>query len=222
MRFDRIITLSEDARRYYKRLLFFKKYETLYNTVDANPKPLTPEDRNELLQFKGNSKLLGINASLYRLKGQDLVISILPQLPDCKLILLGTGKEEVFYRNLAEKYAVSDRIYWAGFRKNAVDYLLYYDLFLFPSNSEGCPLALLEAASINKKIVCSDIPVHKEMFSGTEVTFFSIKDPKSLLPAIINALSGSDKQPKLQKHFQETFSSEIIYNRLIEIYLRKK
>ena len=99
-----------------------------------------------------------------------------------------------------------------------MDYLPYYDLFLLPSYSEGCPLALLEAMAAGKKTVCSDISVHKELFDDSGIEFFNIKEPSSLVEAIQRALALSDVEKKLKKHFAEKFSSEVIYSRLIEIY----
>lgn len=40
------------------------------------------------------------------------------------------------------------------------------------SRSEGFPLSLLEAMIYKRNIVCSDIPIFKEILSENEVTFF--------------------------------------------------
>ena len=218
LRFDKIIALSNDAKKYYKRFLFFKKIDFLYNTVNSSNKKLSEEQECELLNFKEDKYLLGINGILNKRKGQYIAISCLPYLPQCKLFLLGSGVDEMKLRTLAENLGVSDRVYFAGYRKNAVDYLPYYDVFLFPSHSEGCPLALLEAVALNKKIACSNIAVHREMLADTEVVFFDIANISDVVRGISEILSASNEQPKLQACYQNKFSHEKIYSELLRIY----
>ena len=218
LRFDKIITLSRDALRYYKRLLFFKRFDFLYNTVDPVLNKLPEEQYQELMNFKQEAVLLGINAVLSRGKGQQLVLSALPELPGCKLFLLGSGPNEASLRALAEKLGVADRVCFAGFRKNAVDYLPYYDLFILPTYSEGCPLALLEAAASGKKIVCSNIPVLVEMFRESPVVFFDINHPETLAPAIQKALAEEEVREKMICCFEEKFSKEAVAEKLLQIY----
>lgn len=43
------------------------------------------------------------------------------------------------------------------------------------SRSEGFPLSLLEAMIYKRNIVCSDIPIFKEILSENEVTFLREK-----------------------------------------------
>lgn len=218
LRFDKIIALSYDAVKYYKPFLFFKKLAFLYNTVDWVRHELPAKEYQELIAFKGDSTLLGINAVLDKRKGQHLAIAALPQLPDCKLFLLGSGANEADLRKQAEYLGVADRVFFAGFRKNATDYLPYYDLFLLPSFSEGCPLALLEAVAAGCKVVCSDIPVHLEMCKDSPVCFFQIKHPETLAPAIRQALAVGNVSQKMKQCFQIRFSQDIVCKKLLEIY----
>ncbi|MBR7130598.1 MAG: glycosyltransferase family 4 protein [Lentisphaeria bacterium] len=218
LRFDKIIALSQDAVKYYKRFLFFKKLAFLYNTVDLVQNELPTKEYQELIAFKGDSLLLGINGILNERKGQHLAIAALPLLPQCKLFLLGSGANEADLRKQAESLGVANRVFFAGFRKNAVDYLPYYDLFLLPSYSEGCPLALLEAAACGQKIVCSNIPVHREMFSDSPVVFFDIKHPETLAQAIEKAFAKGSIEEEMKQCFQTRFSQDIICRKLLEIY----
>jgi len=218
LRFDSIIALSKDAVSYYKRFLFFKKIDFLYNTINVNLHTLPQEQQDEINAFKGDSILLGLHGVLNKNKGQDIVIANLPKLPDCKLFLLGTGPEEKHFKYLAEQNGVADRVYWGGFRNNAVDYLPYYDIFLLPSHSEGCPLAMLEAVAMNKKIVCSNIPVLREMFSDTEVSFFDINKTTTFADAVETAIAQTGDNTRLQKRFQQNFSADMVYSKMMEIY----
>jgi glycosyltransferase involved in cell wall biosynthesis len=65
------------------------------------------------------------------------------------------------------------------------------DLLLFASEYEGLGLPVLEAASVNKKIACSDIPVFKEI-SAEALYFFDHLDTSSIARTIVKALSSSE------------------------------
>lgn len=217
-RFDTIIALSKDAVKYYKRIFFCKKIVNVYNSIDISVGKLALHEQKELVTFKKGNILLGMHGELDNNKGQHLIISQLKKMPQCNLFLLGTGKDMIKLKAFAIANGIENRVLFAGFRKNAINYLPYYDIFLMLSRFEGCPLALLEAAAANKKIVCSNIPVHKEIFSDTEVVFFDIDNPESLVLAIEQAVKNPVEQPKLQKRVHDLFAPEAVYAKLLKIY----
>ena len=67
-----------------------------------------------------------------------------------------------------------------------------------PSYSEGFPLAMLEAASMQKAIVCSDIPVFREIFSEQEIVTFELDNTNSLRDALITARREKEKLAKTE------------------------
>ena len=95
----------------------------------------------------------------------------------------------------------------------------FADAFVMPSYSEGFPLAMLEAASMGKAIVCSDIPVFDEVFSDTEVSRFKNDDADSLKMAVERAiLEKGILGENAKARFDKDYSAENFYNRHIEIY----
>lgn len=54
------------------------------------------------------------------------------------------------------------------------------ELFIFPSETEGMSIMLLEVASVGRPIVASDIPENKQVFSDEEVLYFKSKDARDL------------------------------------------
>ena len=66
--------------------------------------------------------------------------------------------------------------------------------FLFPSETEGLSLMLLEVASVGTTpLICSDIPENTEVFSDDEVLFFRNKDADHLAEKITWADQNQDK-----------------------------
>ncbi|MDL2325369.1 glycosyltransferase family 4 protein, partial [Ruminococcaceae bacterium OttesenSCG-928-A16] len=67
----------------------------------------------------------------------------------------------------AEKLGVSDYVSITGFvnRKQVLNLLPQFDVFAFPSYSEGMPNAVLEAMGCGLPIVMTDCEGHKELIS---------------------------------------------------------
>ena len=77
-------------------------------------------------------------------------------------------------RQLAEQLGVADRCHFYGYRANPWPIAKASDVFVFPSRSEGFGLGAIEAASLGLPLLCSDIPVFRELFSDREATFFEL------------------------------------------------
>lgn len=71
------------------------------------------------------------------------------------------------------------------------------DYFVFPSETEGMSIMLLEVASTGKPIIASDIPENKEVFGDTEVVYFKDKDVEDLA----GKLSWAESNPSALRDF---------------------
>ncbi|WP_158826200.1 glycosyltransferase family 4 protein [Mucilaginibacter lacusdianchii] len=65
-------------------------------------------------------------------------------------------------------------------------------LFIFPSETEGMSIMLLEVASVGKPIIASDIPENTQIFSDKEVLYFQNQDVPDLAQKIKYALANPD------------------------------
>ncbi|KDA54141.1 hypothetical protein EG19_00830 [Thermoanaerobaculum aquaticum] len=79
-----------------------------------------------------------------------------------------------------------------------------------PSRGEGFDLPVLEALACGACVVASDIPVHREVFSGA-VRFFPVGDAEGLAAALEEVLQDREERQKLRERgllFAESFSWE--------------
>jgi glycosyltransferase involved in cell wall biosynthesis len=121
---------------------------------------------------------------------------------------------------------VSDRLFFAGFRKHSTDYLPLFDIYLAPSRSEGVSLALLEAVASKTPVVCSDIISFTELFENDELSFFELDNIKSLNNAIAYSLANRNELvekafEKYMNNFTESLMAQNylkLYNKLIGKY----
>jgi glycosyltransferase involved in cell wall biosynthesis len=85
------------------------------------------------------------------------------------------------------------------------------DLFIFPSETEGMSIMLLEVASVGSPIIASDIPENKQVFSSNEVVFFKTKDSADLADKIQYALSHVQEMRQLANNCQEKVYSDYLW-----------
>ena len=223
LRADKIVALSKDAQHYYSRFLPSCKLTYAYNTrVCDFSKKLSTEEERELLAFRGESaRLVGTSCALSPLKGLDLIIQALQELPQTKFCIIGDGKIKNDLIQLSVKLKVSDRVLFLGYKKDAYKYLPYFDVYAIPSHSEGFPLAMLEAAAYGKSIVASNLSVFKEIFTGDEISIFDLNDEKSVPNAIERAFLEKEKLSRNAKlKYGNVYSPDNFVSRYLAIYTK--
>lgn len=219
IRHDKIVVLSKNAMIYYQKWFPLKRLSYVYNTRKIENFVSLPQNEIEKIKkFKGDSILIGINSLLTHRKGVDQVIKSLTKLFDYKLMVIGDGKDLEKLKFLSEKLGVRDRCLFYGYRNEAFRYLEFYDIYAMPSRSEGFPLALLEAALYKVPIVCSDIPVFKEICMLKDVSFFRLEDIDSLASAILYATSNKQMAEIMYQHYINEYSPIKLYNGYMQIY----
>jgi len=219
LRHDKIVTLSKDAMKYYSRWLPKHKLTYAYNTRILEKEDLSEEERNEILAFKQDSVLIGMNCVLILRKGIDVMLKALALLPNnYKLFIAGSGKEAQTFQDMAKQLGMEERVFFAGTKHKAYRYLPYYDIYALPSRSEGFPLSLLEAADYGKKVVCSSLPIVKECFTDDELKIFDMPNEHALAETIKEITNNQQIGNCLKQKFDECYSPECFYQRYLEIY----
>lgn len=219
--FDKVVCLSKDMRHYYTKWLTQKKLTYAYNTRNIETKRYYVSDKEQenLLSFKGDGTLIGMNCVLIYRKGIDVMLKAMALLPETfKLVIMGDGKERARFEQMTHELGIEQRVFFAGMQKDAFRFLPYYDIYAMPSRSEGFPLVLLEAAAYGTKVVASSLPVVKECFSDDEVIRFDMPDAQSLADGIINAKEKNDLGKRLKQRFERDYAPTAFYQRYIEIY----
>lgn len=217
-RHDSVFVLSRVAKQYYSRFISPKKLEVAYNTTTIDVSiDLSEEERNELLAFKSDSLLLGVNALLTPIKGIDQIIRALPKVSNTKLCIAGDGKSMSDLKSLSHSLNVDDRILFLGYKQQAFRYLPYYDIYVMSSRSEGFPLCMIEAVKAKCKVICSDISLFTELWTEKEVSFFELENIDSLVDAI-NSASKVDTTEAAFAKYQELYSSNALYNSHLRMY----
>jgi glycosyltransferase involved in cell wall biosynthesis len=82
---------------------------------------------------------------------------VLKKMPDLQLLMVGEGDEKEAALQLAKELSIEKNIIFEPFRQDVPDILNAADIFILPSLWEGLPIGLLEAMSMGKAVIASNV-----------------------------------------------------------------
>lgn len=217
---NRMIVLSEDARKYYQRQFPADKLVVIGNGLaDHSPSALAGEDEVPIRELKREHFVFGACAQVTKRKGFEQIIAALVRHPDCAFVLVGDGPALIQLQEQAKSIGVSDRCIFFGFRHNARDFLPHFDSAILPSRSEGFPLSFIEAAAAGRPVLLSDIPVFREIAPNGTSVFFRLDDPVSLDNAIlVLRKSCIDLAKEIRALYEKSFTVERMAFKYVDCY----
>jgi glycosyltransferase involved in cell wall biosynthesis len=193
--FDVVVTLTNSMKDVYKSKIKVD-IATIYNGRSLEileDGQIENEDLLKIKKLKENYFILGSHCLLTPRKGLQQSIKSLVQLPNYAFVVIGEGQELKNLINLSNKLGVFARCLFIGYKLNATSYLKYFDIYVMSSYSEGFPLGLLEAGLSKLPIVCSDLPIFRELFSENEVSYFELDNTNSLSKAILSCVNKKEE-----------------------------
>lgn len=154
-------------------------------------------------------------------KGCHLVLEALNQIGNpFKLVIVGDLNQVPSYSDHLRKIAdenqvvfippISDRQLLFGMIKQA-------RLFIFPSTDEGMSMMLLEAASLQTPIICSDIPENKIVMQDN-VLYFHSEDAADLACKIESALNHPSEMSSLGQKASICVKENLTWEKIVGQY----
>ncbi len=221
-RFDRVVCLTEDAVKYYKKLLPKSHISYIYNGVDYIDnleKYIDSSVPEKIICLKNkNYFVIGTYCNQIERKGLDQILRLLSFDKNLAAVIIGNGPENKKLKDMARDLKIEDRCLFFDFLPHAYIYNKYFDAYIIPSRTEGFGIALIEAVLSNTKVICSDIPVFREMFNDLEVSFFKLDDNEEIIIAINQMKSGVDKRIPAIRRAKEVFSVDAMTKKYTALY----
>jgi glycosyltransferase involved in cell wall biosynthesis len=140
--------------------------------------------------------------------------TIAKSLSNAELLLIGDGECRVALEELVQSSGQNSNIRFCGHVNNPQDYLEGAHLLINPSESEGMPNAVLEAAALGVPAILSDIPIHRQISLevGMDQFLFPVGDTEALAAAITRFFASSHAERReltlKSMAFGNRFSSE--------------
>ncbi|KKW35750.1 hypothetical protein A2852_01175 [Candidatus Adlerbacteria bacterium RIFCSPHIGHO2_01_FULL_54_23] len=189
-RSTRIIAVSravgESLARYAPHLV--RKITLLYNGV-----PVMMNYSLKGSSFVNQVRLLCVASLTYK-KDQAILLRALALLPErYSLTLIGDGSWRGVLENLAKELKIESRVRFLGsvpYEKVVEEYKTH-DIFVLPSQFEGCPNVVSEAQSFAMPTVAFDIPGMREFVSERSGILVKEREPQALAAAIEQAAANA-------------------------------
>lgn len=169
---DEVVVLSRSIQDYY-RAEYGRECRFLPNGLSM-PESVEDESCLDRLRLRGRDFLLCVSR-LVPGKGLEVLVEAFKGVEtDAELVIAGDSDHVEEFKAALEASAAGDsRIRLIGFADKDDLCALYSAarLFVFPSEAEGMPMALLEAMWFDCPCLVSDIPENAEVLEGCGETF---------------------------------------------------
>ena len=171
-----------------------KKFNVGY--VDKN------EKRGEIGVQADDFVLLSVGELIPR-KNHEAVIramSVLKQenkLQHLEYVICGQGSYESELKSLAEELGVTEHVHFLSYRTDIAEICNCSDLFVFMSQQEGIPVALMEAMACGLPVICSDIQANTDLIENNVTGLIVNSAPESVAKAIDIMRKDKDLRDRL-------------------------
>lgn len=117
----------------------------------------------------------------------------LKQNPDLYLLMVGDGDQKAEALEIVEKAGIGNRVIFQNFRQDVPAVLAAADIFILPSLWEGLPIGLLEAMSMGKAIIASNVDGTTDIIEHNKNGYLiELADMDTALPTAINTMSQNN------------------------------
>jgi glycosyltransferase involved in cell wall biosynthesis len=123
------------------------------------------------LGLEPNDRIIGHVGRFDPVKNHSFLLKVFAKIvqddPQARLVLVGRGRLEPEIRELARELGIDDFVRMAGSTQDIAAYMAMFDLFLFPSFSEGLGIVCVEAQAAGTHVLTSDtVPREAEVVPG--------------------------------------------------------
>jgi glycosyltransferase involved in cell wall biosynthesis len=184
-RVDAVIAVSEEIG---ERFSFASDVHVI---PPGGPMPVVRRDRaavRDELGIDDDERLVVCVARLHPQKDLPTLFAAVDALPKTRVVVFGEGPDEAELRRTAPA-----NVELAGARSTVADEIAAADLFVVPSRWESGPLVLLEAMSLGRPVVSTDVGLAATVVRDGETgRLVPVGDVARMRQAIIDVLDDPD------------------------------
>jgi glycosyltransferase involved in cell wall biosynthesis len=172
---DAFIAVAESHGRFLVKNLKISenRMAVISNGVDTTrfaPYPDVAAVRREL-GIGPTDPVVGIVAALRPEKNHDLFLAVarqvVDQLPDARFLIIGDGPCRDVIQQRSRELGISDHVMMLGSRDDVPRLLAAMNIFALTSHIEANPVSILEAMSVGRPVVATDVgSIHEAVAEG--------------------------------------------------------
>jgi len=164
---DVVIATSEEMREVALRYVPESRIRIITNGVDTTAFQPGPRNNNKEFVILSMRRLAPKNGVQYLVEAAP---RILAAVPNAVFWIAGEGKLESYIRQRVDELGIASRVRFIGLvnHSQTAEFYRKSDLVVFPSSAESTSLACLEAMSMEKPIVASNLEAYQDMLGHGE------------------------------------------------------
>lgn len=228
----RALAISESVKDFAVRRMGFpaSAVEVLHYPLPrhsfAVPAPERVRAVRERFGIGATDPVVGSVTRYFESKGIVYLVQAFAQVlrtfPNAWLLLVGQGPEEPKLRKAAADLGIAERVIFAGFQREAHDFVRAFRVAVVPSLEEGFGLVALESQALGVPVIASDIGGLREIVDHERNGILvEAANAKALATAILRVLGDDTLQRKLGAAgptAAQRFSLERYVGRLTALY----
>lgn len=199
----------------------------IHNAVKADNEPIREDKLLTSLKSQGSFIVANVGR-LDEFKGFDYYIKSIPQIitkhSNVAFLIIGTGYFEKELRDLAKSLNVLHYVHFLGYRCDVRNIMKQVDLVVSSSFHEGLPLTPIEAFSVGRTIVATDVDGTVEIVEDN-INGLLIKPKNAQMIAdkvnylIENPDILQNMEEKAKETFNKKFSFEMFKHKYVSLYI---
>ena len=203
-----VVTVSRALKEHLVKLgVAGTKVRVLRNGINLELFAGNPDHAGSRPGQHGQVRLLSVG-NLIPLKGHDLVIRSLAELPSAELTIVGHGPEEQRLKSLAQEMGLGERVKFVSGVPHQQMPALYQaaDVLVLASEREGWPSVLLESMACGTPVVASNVWGMPEVVGAQAAGRLMPERTPAAVAATIAALLAAPPMRAETRAYAEGFS----------------
>lgn len=136
--------------------------------------------------------------------------------PEVQFVWCGNGELKSEAESLARNLGVLDHIVFTGYRKDVLELVPVFDVFVISSLFEGLPFTLLEAMSLSKPVVATDVVGSRDVVAHGETGLLvPPRDPSALAEAILALVRAPEEGRRMGQAGRDLLMRRFTLERMI-------
>lgn len=168
--------------------------------------------------------VIGNIGRLSEQKGMEYYIKAIPgvimECPQARFVIVGSGEDESKLKELSKRIGVDKYLTFLGYRNDVQNLMSQLDLVVLSSLWEGLPLTPIEAFSVKKTIVATNVDGTPEIVEhNVSGILVSPKNSKEIADGICYIIEHPEKRCEMESKAYDRYIQMFSFDAFAEKYL---
>ena len=178
-------------------------------------------------RLPSGGQVVGVVGRLAWKKGIRYLLEAAPRVlesaPDATFVIVGDGPLREELEAQAQALGIRDRVMFLGSRRDTLELLSGFDVFVLPSVIEGMSNALLEAMAVGLPVVATSVGGNSEVVVDGQTGFLvPAADPGSMAAAIVKLLHAPEMGTEIgaagKRLVADKYRVDVMVRKIEELY----